>query len=82
MVRDRIAKLREIKQRHSLRYEALAHALGVHSQSIFRWLQRGVVPRSRLVLRAIDRFITRNGKPGRRRKQLGRVYRQAGKRSS
>lgn len=81
VVQDRITKLRNIKRRQVLSYEALGHALGVHSQSVFRWLQRGVVPRSRPVLRAIDRFISRNGKHGRRRQQLGRPSKQAGKES-
>jgi transcriptional regulator with XRE-family HTH domain len=62
MTQDRIAELKEVKKKRSLSYEALGHELGVHSMSVYRWLQKGVVPRSRPVLQVIDRFLAKNKK--------------------
>ena len=57
MPQNRIAKLREIKIKEGLSYEQVGFELGVHSMSVYRWLQKGAIPRSRPILQAIDRFL-------------------------
>lgn len=65
-VADRIVELERIKEERGLSYEDLGHELGVHSMSIYRWLRKGVAPKSRAYIRAIDQFIAQNGSCRRR----------------
>jgi transcriptional regulator with XRE-family HTH domain len=67
--KDRIEKLRKLKTKQGLSYEDLGHELGVHSLSVFRWLQKGVVPRSRAYMRAIDQFISKSKNQARRKRR-------------
>ena len=81
MQNNRIAQLRKLKVKLGLSYDTLAHELGVHTFTAYRWLQKGVVPRSLLALRAIDQFLENNaGKIRRKRHRIGqRSYSKARK---
>jgi len=69
---NRIDGLRKIKAERKLSYETLGRKLGVHAISVFRWLKKGVVPKNRLVLQAIDRFLAKkNGNRTQKGRRLG-----------
>jgi transcriptional regulator with XRE-family HTH domain len=69
---NRIQRLQQLKESQGIGYERLAQEIGVSFMSVYRWLKKGVVPKNRLVLKAIDEFLTRNGYPL-EHKDLGRV---------
>jgi len=72
---DRIAKLKQIKVKEGLSYEQLGFELGVHSMSVYRWLQKGAIPRSRPILRAIDQFLEKYNSTHSRKSSKGEPFR-------
>lgn len=57
-VRERLERLTEIRKRLGWSEETCAHELGVSYSTLGRWARGESLPRSRLVLEAIDRFIS------------------------
>ena len=53
--------MRQVKESQGIGYEQLAQGIGVSFMSVYRWLKKGTVPRNRLVIRSIDKFLARNG---------------------
>jgi len=58
--------LRQFKESHGIGYEQMAREIGVSFMSVYRWLKRGVLPRNRLVIKAVDEFLEQNGYPSER----------------
>jgi len=73
---DRIAKLKQVKIKEGLSYEQVGFKLGVHSMSVYRWLQKGAVPRSRPILRAIDQFLGKYDLARSRKSLKGETFRE------
>ena len=61
-VRDKIAKLSAIRKRLGWSEEVCAYHLGVTYSTLNRWARRESLPKSRVVLQAIDRFIAKYGR--------------------
>ena len=61
-VRQRIDQLKALRQRLGWSEETCAHQLGVTYATLNRWERGESLPRSRLVLEAIERFISRHNK--------------------
>jgi len=61
MLVNQIEKLRKAKTSQRLSYEEMAFGIGVHSMSVYRWLKKGIPPKSRAVRRAIDQFLREIG---------------------
>ena len=57
----RVTRLRQLKAEQALSYEQMAKGIGVSFMSVYRWLKQGALPRHYLVIRAIDKFLVRNG---------------------
>lgn len=58
-VRDKIAKLSAIRKRLGWSEEVCAYHLGVTYSTLNRWERGESFPKSRVVLKAIERFIAR-----------------------
>ena len=56
----RVAQLRRIRSERSLSYNRMGDEIGVTGMTVFRWLQKGLLPMHRLVLQAVDEFLARN----------------------
>jgi transcriptional regulator with XRE-family HTH domain len=67
VVHKKIARLRAIRKRLGWSEETCAHELGVTYSTLNRWERGESRPKSRLVLAAIDRFISTH-----RNDQIGR----------
>jgi transcriptional regulator with XRE-family HTH domain len=59
-IEDRIEQLRAIRKRLGWSEETCAHHLGVSYSTLSRWERGESLPKSRLVLDAIDRFVARH----------------------
>jgi len=87
MTDTRVERLRELKATQVLSYEQLAREIGVSFMSVYRWLKQGALPRNRLVIKAIDQFLARNGggqtasatRPRRRKQPSGALESKATK---
>ena len=60
-VRDKIARLKAARQRLGWSEETCAHELGVTFSTLNRWERGESLPKSQLVLKAIDQFIATYG---------------------
>lgn len=58
-VRERIERLKALRKRLGWSEEFCAYQLGVTYSTLNRWERGEAIPRSRAVLSAIDRFITK-----------------------
>lgn len=56
-VRNKIAQLKAVRQQLGWSEEQCAHQLGVAYSTLNRWERGEVLPKSRLVLQAIEAFI-------------------------
>lgn len=61
-VRDKIARLSAIRKRLGWSEEVCAYHPGVTSSTLNRWERGESFPKSRVVFKAIEQFITRHGK--------------------
>lgn len=61
--RDKIKQLKAIRKRLGWSEEVCAYHLGVTYSTLNRWERGESLPRSRVVLKAIGRFIATHGKP-------------------
>jgi len=61
-IRNKIARLKAIRQWLGWSEETCAHELGVTYSTLNRWERGKSLPRSRAVLGAIDRFIATHGR--------------------
>jgi DNA-binding transcriptional regulator YiaG len=66
-VQARIDRLKAIRRRFGWSEEVCAYHLGVTYSTLNRWERGASLPRSRLVLNAIDHFIATHGKEARER---------------
>ena len=62
-IRERIERLRAIRQALGWSEEVCAYHLGVTYSTLNRWERGESLPKSRLVLKAIDQFLAKYGKP-------------------
>ena len=62
-IRERIERLRAIRQALGWSEEVCAYHLGVTYSTLNRWERGESLPKSRLVLKAIDQFLAKHGKP-------------------
>lgn len=60
--RDKIKRLKTIRKQLGWSEEVCAYHLGVTYSTLNRWERGASLPRSRLVLKAVDRFIARHRK--------------------
>lgn len=60
--RDRIERLKAVRQRLGWSEEYCAHQLGVTYSTLSRWERGESWPRSQVVLKAIEHFIAKYGK--------------------
>jgi len=72
----RVERLRQIKAEQGFSYEQLAQGIGVSYMSVYRWLKQGALPRNYLVIKAVERFLARNGYPKESRGKFGRGQRK------
>ena len=67
MAGKRVAQLRRIKSKRGLSYNRMGDEIGVTGMTVYRWFKNRLLPRNRLVIRAVDEFLARNqaylGKP-------------------
>ena len=61
-IRERIERLRAIRQALGWSEEVCAYHLGVTYSTLNRWERGESLPKSRVVLKAIDHFLARYGK--------------------
>ena len=61
-IRERIERLRAIRQALGWSEEVCAYHLGVTYSTLNRWERGESVPKSRVVLKAIDQFLAKYGK--------------------
>ena len=61
-VKGRIEQLKAIRKHLGWSEEFCAYQLGVTYSTLNRWERGESLPRSRVVLSAVDRFIARHGK--------------------
>ena len=61
-VREKIEHLKVIRHRLGWSEEVCAYNLGVTYSTLNRWERGEVLPRSRVMLKAIDHFIVKYGK--------------------
>ena len=61
-VREKIERLKAIRHRLGWSEEVCAYNLGVTYSTLNRWERGEVLPRSRVVLKAIDHFIVKYGR--------------------
>lgn len=64
--REKIERLKTIRKRMGWSEETCAHHLGVTYSTLNRWERGEVIPKSQVVLSAIDHFIVQYGQGGRR----------------
>ena len=62
--RERITRLNAIRRRLGWSEEVCAYHLGVAYSTLNRWERGESMPKSRVVLSAIDHFITKHEKEG------------------
>ena len=62
-IRERIERLRAIRQALGWSEEVCAYHLGVTYSTLNRWERGESLPKSRVVLKAIDQFLAKHGKP-------------------
>ena len=62
--REKIERLKAIRKRMGWSEETCAHHLGVTYSTLNRWERGEVVPKSQVVLSAIDHFIAQYGHVG------------------
>ena len=62
-IRERIERLRAIRQALGWSEEVCAYHLGVTYSTLNRWERGESLPKSRVVLKAIDQFLAKYGKP-------------------
>ena len=60
-IQGKIQQLRSIRKALGWSEETCAHHLGVTYSTLNRWERGGSLPKSQVVLNAIDRFIARYG---------------------
>lgn len=63
-VQEKIERLKAIRKRLGWSDEVCAYHLGVTYSTLNRWERGESLPRSRLVIKVIDRFIASHGKEG------------------
>jgi len=61
-VREKIERLKAIRQALGWSEEVCAYHLGVTYSTLNRWERGESLPRSRVVLKAIDQFLVKYGK--------------------
>ena len=61
-VRDKVEQLKAVRKRLGWSEEVCAYRLGVTYSTLNRWERGESLPKSRVVLKAIDHFIARYGK--------------------
>ena len=61
-IRERIERLRAIRQALGWSEEVCAYHLGVTYSTLNRWERGESLPKSRVVLKAIDQFLAKHGK--------------------
>ena len=61
-IRERIERLRAIRQALGWSEEVCAYHLGVTYSTLNRWERGESFPKSRVVLKAIDQFLAKYGK--------------------
>jgi DNA-binding transcriptional regulator YiaG len=60
-VQEKIDRLKMIRQAMGWSEEVCAYHLGVTYSTLNRWERRESLPKSRLVLKAIDQFLAKHG---------------------
>ena len=61
-VREKIDRLKGLRRRMGWSEETCAHQLGVTYSTLNRWERGESLPKSRVVLKAIDQFLAKHGK--------------------
>jgi transcriptional regulator with XRE-family HTH domain len=61
-IRERIERLRAIRKALGWSEEVCAYHLGVTYSTLNRWERGESLPKSRVVLKAIDQFLAKHGK--------------------
>ena len=61
VVKEKIEHLRAIRKQLGWSEETCAHELGVTYSTLNRWERGESLPKSRVVLKAIDQFIAKHG---------------------
>ena len=61
-IRDKLHKLTDVRKALGWSEETCAHELGVTYSTLNRWERGESLPKSQVVLKAIDRFIAKYGK--------------------
>ena len=79
MAVDQIEKLRNVKERQGLSYDELGKQIGVHSQSVYRWLKGNKPPKSRAVRKALDQFLRKVSTSGGKRAAARKSSTRSGK---
>ena len=64
LIRDKIAQLKALRQQLGWSEEQCAHQLGVTYSTLSRWERGEALPKSQLVLHAIDQFIATHQQRG------------------
>lgn len=64
LIKQKIARLKTLRQERGWSEERCAHALGITYSTLSRWERGEALPRSQLVLRVIDRFIATHTQGG------------------
>ena len=59
-LKEKIAQLKAVREALGWSQEHCAHELGVTFSSLHRWEHGEVLPRSEVILRAIDEFIAKH----------------------
>ena len=62
-IRERLRKLTAIRKALGWSEEVCAYHLGVTYSTLNRWERGESLPKSRVVLKAIDQFLAKHGKP-------------------
>ena len=72
-VQAKLHRLKAIRKALGWSEETCAHHLGVTYSTLNRWERGEVVPKSQVVLSAIDHFIARYGHVGEEREDVNRA---------